>query len=95
MALVTSLTIKLIAEFFGSFLLMLSVLASGGNFLVIGATLGVIVFLIGGISGSSVNPAISAGLWYNGTLSSSMFGLYTLVELLGGIAAAYSYKIVS
>ena len=90
-----STTLKLIAEFFGAFLLMLSILASGGNFIVIGATLGVIVFLIGGISGASVNPAVSVGLWYNGTLSASMFALYTFVELLGGAAAAYSYKIVS
>ena len=73
---------------------MVSILASGGNFLVIGATLAVIVFLIGGISGASVNPAVSAGLWYSGTLSLQNFVLYSLVEVLGAVAAAYSYKII-
>jgi aquaporin Z len=90
-----SLTMKLVAEFFGAFLLMVSILASGGNFLVIGATLGLIVFLIGGISGASVNPAVSAGLWYSGTLSTQLFLMYSVVEILGGLAGAYSYKIVS
>jgi len=89
-----SVAIKLLAEFVGSFLLMVSILASGGNFLIIGATISVIVFLIGGISGACVNPAVSAGLWYTGTLNTNMFLLYSLVEVLGGIAAAYSYKIV-
>jgi aquaporin Z len=90
-----SIGIKLLSEFFGSFLLMLSILASGGNFLIIGATLGVIVFLIGGISGASVNPAVSAGLWYSGTLNMRTFLLYSVVEVLGGIVAAYSYKILA
>jgi aquaporin Z len=90
-----SLTMKLIAEFFGAFLLMVSILASGGNFLVIGATLGLIVFLIGGISGASVNPAVSAGLWYSGTLNTQLFLMYSVVEILGGLAGAYSYKIVA
>ena len=70
-----STPVKLIAEFLGTFLLMVSILASGGNYLIIGATLGVIVFLIGGISGASVNPAVSAGLWSQGTLSTSLFAL--------------------
>ena len=85
--------LKLVSEFFGSFILMISVLASGGNFLVIGATLALIVLFIGGISGAAVNPAISIGLWYNGTINGKVFALYTLIELLGGLAAAYSYKI--
>jgi aquaporin Z len=92
---VASLAMKLIAEFFGAFLLMVSILVSGGNFLVIGATLAVIVFLIGGISGASVNPAVSAGLWYSGTLNTQLFLMYSVVEILGGLAGAYSYKIVS
>ena len=92
---VASLAIKLVSEFLGAFLLMVSILASGGNPLVIGATLGLIVFLIGGISGASVNPAVSAGLWYSGTLSTSAFFMYTAVELLGGLAGAYSYAVVS
>ena len=90
-----SFFIQLLSEFLGSFLLMISILASGGNFLIIGATLGLIVFLTGGISGAAVNPAISAGLWYSGVLSSSKFASYSIVEILGAIAAAASYKLVA
>ena len=90
-----SLPIKLIAEFLGSFLLMISILASGGNFLIIGATLAVIVFLTGGISGAAVNPAVAAGLWYSGTLNAQSFIFYAIVELLGALAAAYSYMVIA
>jgi aquaporin Z len=90
-----SLFLKLISEFLGSFLLMVSILASGGNFLIIGATLAVIVFLTGGISGASVNPAVSAGLWYSGTLNTQTFVLYSLFEVLGAVAAAYSYRVIA
>jgi len=90
----SSLPIILLAEFLGTFLLMLSVLASGGNPLVIGATLAFIVFLTGGISGAAVNPALAAGLWYMGTLTQSKAIAYIVVEILGGLAAAYAYKIV-
>lgn len=87
--------IKLIGEFLGTFLLMISILASGGNYLIIGATLALIVFLIGGISGASVNPAVSAGLWYSGTLSTQMFTLYSLAEVAGSLAAVYAYKVIA
>jgi aquaporin Z len=79
----------------GTIALMLSILASGGNFLIIGATLGILVFLLGGISGASVNPAVSAGLWYSGSLSTSMFIMYSIAEILGALAAVYAYRIVA
>lgn len=87
--------VKLVAEFLGTFLLMTSILVSGGNWLIIGATLALIVFVIGGISGASVNPAVSAGLWYSGTLNTQMFALYSLVELAGGVAAVLAYNTVA
>jgi aquaporin Z len=90
-----SVPIKLVAEFLGTFLLMTSILVSGGNALIIGATLGLIVYVIGGISGASVNPAVSAGLWYSGTLSTQLFALYSVAELLGGVAAVMAYNTVA
>lgn len=90
-----SLAVKLFAEFLGTFLLVVSVFASGGNFLMIGATLALIVFLIGGISGAPVNPAISAALWYSGTLNATTYTLYATAEFLGGLAAAYAYSVVA
>ena len=91
----TSLPIKLLSEFLGAFLLMISILASGGNFLIIGATLALIIFLTGSISGAAVNPAVGLGLWYSGTLNTVEFVMYSIVELLGGIAGAYSYSVVA
>ena len=90
-----SLLVKLIAEFLVSFLLMISILASGGNFLIIGLTLAVIVFLTGGISGAAVNPAVAAGLLYSGTLNTQSFILYSIMEILGAIAASYSYIVIA
>ncbi len=87
--------VKLVAEFLGAFLLMVSILVSGGNFLIIGATLALIVFTIGPISGASVNPAVSAGLWYSGTLSTNLFALYSLVEVLGAVAGVYAYNTIA
>ncbi len=90
-----SLPIKLLAEFLGTFLLMLSVLASGGSPIIIGLTLALIVFLTGGISGAAVNPALAAALWYSGTLNATTFSLYTIVEVLGAVAAAFAYRVVA
>lgn len=84
--------VKLIAEFLGTFLLMTSILVSGGNFLIIGATLALIVFVIGGISGAHVNPAVSMGMWYSGSLSTQMYTLYAVVQLLGAGAAVTAFK---
>jgi glycerol uptake facilitator-like aquaporin len=85
--------IKLAAEFLGTFLLVLSILASGGNFLVIGATLAFITFFIGGISGAAVNPAVAGALWYSGSLSTNLYWLYSFAELAGAFAAVYAYKL--
>jgi aquaporin Z len=87
--------VKLVAEFLGAFLLMISILVSGGSPLIIGATLGLIVFVIGGVSGASVNPAVSAGLWYSGTLSTQLFALYSVVEILGAVSAVVAYNTVA
>jgi aquaporin Z len=90
-----SVAIKLVAEFLGTFLLMLSFLASGGSPIIIGLTLALIVFLTGGISGAAVNPAIAAALWYSGSLNAMTFSLYTVVEVLGAVAAVFAYRVVA
>lgn len=90
-----STAIKLFAEFMGTAALMLSILASGGNFLIVGATLGVLMFLLGGISSAAMNPAVAAGMYYSGILNGSMFILYTVAQVLGAVAAVYAYNIVA
>jgi glycerol uptake facilitator-like aquaporin len=90
-----SLALKVISEFFGTMLLMLSIIASGGNFMIIGLTLAVIIFLTGGISGAAVNPAVAAGLYYSGSLNGLMLSLYILAQVLGALTAVFAYNIVA
>jgi glycerol uptake facilitator-like aquaporin len=90
-----SMPIKLFSEFIGTAALVLSVMASGGNFLIIGATLAVLIFLLGGISNANLNPAISAAMYYSGSLNGANFLLYSFIQLLGGFAAAWAYSVVA
>jgi aquaporin Z len=85
-------SVALTAEFFGTFLLVLSVFASGGNALVIGGTLALIVFLIGKRSGAHVNPAISAAMYYKGSLSMNEFLAYVAVQVAGAVASLFTYR---
>jgi aquaporin Z len=83
----------LLAEFLGTFLLVLSVFASGGNAYVVGGTLAVIILLIGKISGAHVNPAISAAMYVKGALSLNELGAYTASQVAGGVASLYAYRV--
>lgn len=80
----------LLAEFFGTFLLLISILATGNAYM-IGATLALVILLIGGVSGAHVNPAVSAAMLVKGAISMSEFVGYSLAQLAGGVAAYYAY----
>lgn len=80
-----------LAEFLGTFLLLISILATG-NALVIGLTLSLIIFLVGGLSGANVNPAVSLAMFINGSLSLTDFLVYSVVQLAGGAAAVYIFN---
>ena len=84
--------LPLLAEFLGSFLLVLSVLASGGNAFVIGGTLALIILLIGSMSGAHVNPAISLAMFIKGSLSLQEFFSFVVVQLVGATASLYAYN---
>jgi aquaporin Z len=86
-------TTALLAEFLGTFLLVLSVFASGGNAYVIGATLAVIILLIGKLSGAHVNPAISAAMYAKGALSLNEFLAYSASQVAGGLVSLYAYRV--
>lgn len=89
------LAVKLIAEFVGTFFLMLSVLVSGGNALAIGGALALIVFMTGGISGAAVNPALSMGLLSIGSMSVVDTVAYIVIQVAAAIGAAWTYKAVA
>jgi aquaporin Z len=84
-------TFALLVEFFGTFLLLISILATGNAF-IIGATLALIILLIGGISGAHVNPAVSLAMFIKGGLSSVEFVGYSFAQLGGAAAAYYAYQ---
>jgi aquaporin Z len=81
----------LFAEFVGTFAL-LSAILFGGSFLIIGATLALVIYSIGGISGAHVNPAVSFAMYMKGALSLTEFVHYTLVQLVGAFAALSTYR---
>lgn len=83
--------LPLLAEFLGTFLLVMSILATG-NALVIGATLGLVVLLLGGVSGAHVNPAVSVAMLLKGAISSTEFATYAVAQCAGAAAAWYAYK---
>jgi glycerol uptake facilitator-like aquaporin len=83
--------LPLVAEFFGTFLLLMSIFVTG-NALVIGLTLSFNVYLLGGISGSHVNPAVSIAMLLKGAISNTEFVTYTIAQLAGAASAWYAYN---
>jgi aquaporin Z len=82
-----------IAEYLGAFFFILSFFASGGNPFVIGGALALVIFIIAGISGGYVNPAVSFAMFMNSQLNVNELSLYIVVQLLGGLSAYYAYRI--
>jgi aquaporin Z len=86
-------TFPLLAEILGTYLLVLIVLASGGNAFMVGGTLAVIIFLIGKISGGHVNPAVSLAFYLKGNLGWKELAAYIAAQLFGATASFYTFKV--
>jgi aquaporin Z len=101
---------KLIAEFIGTFWLVLggcgsAVLAAAypelgigftGVSLAFGLTVLTGAYALGHISGGHFNPAVSVGLWMGGRFNASQLPGYIVSQVLGGISgAAVLYLIAS
>lgn len=86
------LGVRLAAEFLGTLLLVLTIVATGTSPIFTGIALAVIMFLIGAISGGHVNPAVSFAMFLSGSLPASTFLAYSIVQLLGGLTAVYAYR---
>lgn len=78
--------VPFIAELVGTFF-FISVVLSEGTAIAIGVTLIAVVFLIGKLSGSHVNPAISFVMWLKQDISTTKFFAYIIAQLLGGTLA--------
>lgn len=81
-----------LAEYLGTFFFILAIFSSGGNPLIIGGALALVIFLIGGISGGHVNPAVSVSMFLNNGISTNKLLGYVVAQLLGGASAYYTYR---
>jgi aquaporin Z len=83
---------NIIAEYFGTLLLVLSIFASGGNALFIGLTLSAILYVSGKNNPGNINPAVSLGMYFKGKLSLQELIGFIVAQLLGGISSVYIFK---
>ena len=84
---------KYFIEFLGTLLLIFIIFATN-NYLAIGATLAICIFLGGKISGGLFNPAGTIAALYSGRLSRTDFVPYLMAQIAGGLAGYELYKIV-
>jgi glycerol uptake facilitator-like aquaporin len=76
--------IDFFSEILGTFILVYVVFKTG-NYLAIGATLAVLVFLTINISLSCFNPAITIALYYNKKINMNRLLVILIAELLGAL----------
>ncbi len=100
---------KYIAEFFGTFWLVLggcgsAVLAAAfpsvgigllGVSLAFGLTVLTMAYAIGHISGCHLNPAVSIGLWAGGRFESKLLLPYIVAQVLGAIVAGLVLYVIA
>ena len=81
-------------EFIGTLFLVMAI-ALTGNPLAIGMMLMAMVYIGGHISGAHYNPAVTLAVWIRGKLKSSKIFGYVISQVLGALAAAYIFYILS
>ena len=75
-----------LAEVVGTFFLALAAFISGGPYAV-ALTLGIMVYILGRVSGARLNPAVTVGLVVARHLSVLRGGLYIVAEVAGALLA--------
>ena len=84
---------KYLVEFLGTMFVTYVFLATG-NWLAIGAALGIAVLLGGAISGGAFNPAVTVALMSAGKLSRNDVMPYIIAQVAGAVAAVHLVKMV-
>ena len=80
-----------IAEFIGTFILMLAIFATGNPYYIASAFLGAIT-IASSSSGGHLNPAVSLAMLMNGSIKLNQLMVYIPAQILGALAAYYAYK---
>jgi glycerol uptake facilitator-like aquaporin len=83
--------LAILVEFLGTFI-FLSVIVATGNPWAIGATLAVLAFLGGSISGGHFNPAVTIMTLYNRGIATDNAAAYIVAQIVAGILAVVVYK---
>src|SRR6266478_4270553 len=90
---------KYIAEFIGTFFLVLTVgctvIGDGAGALAplaIGSALMVMIFAAGHISGGHFNPAVTLGVWLRGKFDTKDVIPYMVSQVSGAVVAAFAVK---
>jgi len=93
------LSAKLASEFIGTYILVLTVglnvlgKSPAGAFS-IAASLMCMIYALGDVSGANFNPAVSLALLIKKVLDPATAGAYMGAQILGGIAAAFTYSFI-
>src|SRR6266550_1524637 len=93
---------KYIAEFIGTFFLVLTIgctgIGAGSGViapLAIGAALMVMVFAGGDISGGAFNPAVAVGISLLGISSWNNIWIYLLADFAAAVVAAFVFNLIN
>lgn len=77
---------QMIAEFVGTFILVLAILLSGQPLYIAAGFLAAIT-IAGGVSGGHLNPAVSLSMMASGDMSAVKTGQYVVAQIAGALAA--------
>merc|ERR1719199_795245 len=94
-----ALPAKLASEFIGTFILVLTVglnvlgKSPAGAFS-IAASLMCMIYALGDVSGANFNPAVTVAILMRKAIEPAMAGMYIGVQILGGVAAAFTYSAI-
>ena len=80
-----------LAEFLGTFILLLAILMTGQP-LFIAAGFLMAITLAGGISGGHLNPAVSVAMVAKGDLAPARLPVYIVAQVAGALAALAVFK---
>jgi len=83
--------IAIVTEFIGTFIFLYVIVATGNPW-AIGATLAVLAYLGGSISGGHYNPAVTTMFLWNRGIAAENAIAYILAQIAAGILAVMTWK---